>query len=440
MAERRNVVIVGAAGRDFHNFNTFFRGNDSYRVVAFTATQIPDIAGRAYPPELAGGEYPEGIPIVEEQCLEQVIRDHKVHVVVFSYSDTSHEHVMHLASRSLASGADFMLLGPHSTQVRATKPVIAICAVRTGCGKSQTSRRVVGILSRWGHRVVVLRHPMPYGNLADQAVQRFAEMEDLDRHHCTIEEREEYEPHIQAGAIVYAGVDYAAITAQAQEEADIIIWEGGNNDFPFLKTDLLITIVDPHRAGHELTYHPGEACLRMADVVLVNKIGTADFSGVRSVLASARSVNPTATIVEAASPVFLDRPVSLSGARALVIEDGPTVTHGSMAYGAGAIVAEKRGAILVDPRPYAVGSIAATFAKYPHLERVLPAMGYGDEQMKELKQTIEATPCDIVVVATPIDVGRLLHLTKPTVRAIYELQEIGTPTLEDVLIRFKPKG
>jgi len=440
MADVRNAVIVGAAGRDFHNFNTFFRERDTYRVVAFTATQIPDIAGRAYPPELAGPLYPDGIPIVVEERLEEIIRSHGVQVVVFSYSDTPHEHVMHVASRSMAAGADFMLLGPLSTQVQANKPVVSICAVRTGCGKSQTSRRVVRILSGWGHRVVVLRHPMPYGDLAAQAVQRFATLEDMDTHRCTIEEREEYEPHIAAGAVVYAGVDYAAITARAQEEADIIIWEGGNNDFPFLKTDLLITIVDPHRPGHEMTYHPGETCLRMADVVLVNKVATSDFSGIQKVLDSARLVNPAATIIEAASPVYVDHPERLTGARVLVIEDGPTVTHGGMAYGAGAIVARKHGATLVDPRPYAVGSIAATFAKYPHLERVLPAMGYGDEQISELEQTIEATPCDLVVVATPIDVGRLLHFSKPTVRASYELQEIGSPTLEDVLIRFKPKA
>ena len=440
MADVRNTVIVGAAGRDFHNFNTFFRKRDAYRVVAFTAAQIPDIAGRAYPPELAGPLYPKGIPIVEEERLEEIISAHDVRVVVFSYSDAPHEHVMHLASRSLAAGADFMLLGPRSTQVEATKPVISICAVRTGCGKSQTGRRVVSILSGWGHRVVVLRHPMPYGNLVEQAVQRFATMEDMDRHHCTIEEREEYEPHIAAGAVVYAGVDYAAITARAQEEADIIIWEGGNNDFPFLRTDLLITIVDPHRPGHEMTYHPGETCLRMADVVLVNKIDTADFSGIQKVRDSARLVNPKAVIVDAASPVSVDHPERLAGARVLVVEDGPTVTHGGMAYGAGAIVAQKHGAVLVDPRPYAVGSIAATFAKYTHLERVLPAMGYGDEQMRELKQTIEATPCDLVVVATPIDIRKLLHLSKPSVRASYELQEIGSPTLEDVLIRFKHKA
>ncbi len=437
MAVRR-VVIMGAAGRDFHNFNMFFRDNDAYRVVAFTATQIPDIAGRVYPAALAGSLYPDGIPIVEEERLEEVVRGQDVDLVVFAYSDVSHEHVMHMASRALAAGADFMLLGPQSTQIRASKPVVAVGAVRTGCGKSQTSRRIVQILSRWGLKVVVLRHPMPYGDLARQAVQRFATMEDLDVHRCTIEEREEYEPHLASGAVVYAGVDYAAIAQRAQDEADIIIWEGGNNDFPFLKPDLLVTIVDPHRPGHELTYHPGETCLRMADVVVINKVGTADFSGVHKVRESVRLVNPRAVVIEAASPVFIEGRERLAGARVLVIEDGPTVTHGSMAYGAGAIVAQKHGAVLVDPRPHAVGSIAATYKKYPHLQAVLPAMGYGEEQMRELRETIEATPCDLVVVATPIDVGKLLRLSKPALRARYELQEIGSPTMEDVLHRFRP--
>lgn len=437
MADVRNAVIVGAAGRDFHNFNMFFRDNALYRVVAFTATQIPDIAGRRYPPQLAGSMYPHGIPITDEERLEEVIQEQGVHVAVFSYSDVSHQQVMHIASRTMAAGADFMLLGPHSTQVVATKPVISICAVRTGCGKSQTSRRIVRILSSWGYRVVVLRHPMPYGDLAVQKVQRFATLADLDTHQCTIEEREEYEPHIDVGAVVYAGVDYAAITAQAQEEADIIIWEGGNNDFPFLKTDLLITIVDPHRPGHELTYHPGETCLRMADVVLVNKIATADLAGIERVRDSIRLANPQAMVIDAASPVFVVNPSRLTGARVLVVEDGPTVTHGGMAYGAGAVVARKYGAVLVDPRPYAVGTIAKTFAKFPHLTEVLPAMGYGSEQMEELRKTIEATPCDLVVVATPIDIGKLLRLSRPSVRATYELQEIGSPTLDDALARFR---
>jgi predicted GTPase len=438
MADTRNVLIMGAAGRDFHNFNTVFRNNSLYRVVAFTATQIPDIAGREYPAGLTGAFYPDGIPIYPEDDLERLIAEKGVDVAVFAYSDVPHEQVMHLASRVMAAGADFLLLGPDATQIRSQKPVIGICAVRTGCGKSQTGRRVVDILQSHGHKVVVVRHPMPYGDLALQTIQRFASLEDLEEHHCTIEEREEYEPHIVCGAVVYAGVDYEQIIREAEKEADVIVWEGGNNDFSFYKTDVLITIVDPHRPGHGLTYHPGEVCLRMADIVLINKIDSADWAGIIETREEIRQANPNAIVVEAASPLFVDDPSVVAGNRVLVIEDGPTVTHGSMPYGAGAILATKLGAAeLVDPRPYAVGSIAETFAKFDHLERILPAMGYGEQQMEDLRQTIEATPCDLVIAATPTDVIRLLNLESPAIRVRYELQEIGAPTLEDAILQVK---
>lgn len=438
MADIRNTVIMGAAGRDFHNFNTFFRGNPAYRVVAFTAAQIPDIAGRLYPAELAGELYPKGVPIHPEEELEQLIADKSVDVVVFSYSDVPHEYVMHVASRVHAAGADFLLLGPKSTQIESTKPLVGICAVRTGCGKSQTGRRVVDVLQSWGHKVVVIRHPMPYGDLAAQAVQRFATLEDLDIQDCTIEEREEYEPHIIRGAVVYAGVDYERILREAEKEADIIIWEGGNNDLSFYRTDLLITLVDPHRPEHGLTYYPGEACLRSADVVLINKIDSADWDGIKRVQDTIRLANPDAMVIEAASPLFVDDPSRVTGKRVLVVEDGPTVTHGSMPYGAGAVLAQKLGAAeLVDARPYATGTIAATFAKFPHLENVLPAMGYGDKQIAELRETIKATPFDLLLVATPIDLARLLDLDIPSMRVCYELQEIGSPTLEDALAPLK---
>ncbi len=438
MADIRNTVIMGAAGRDFHNFNTFFRGNPAYRVVAFTAAQIPDIAGRVYPAELAGELYPKGVPIHPEEELEQLIADKSVDVVAFSYSDVPHEYVMHVASRVHAAGADFLLLGPKSTQIESTKPLVGICAVRTGCGKSQTGRRVVDVLQSWGHKVVVIRHPMPYGDLAAQAVQRFATLEDLDIQDCTIEEREEYEPHVMRGAVVYAGVDYERILREAEKEADIIIWEGGNNDLSFYRTDLLITLVDPHRPEHGLTYYPGEACLRSADVVLINKIDSADWDGIKRVQETIRLVNPDAMVIEAASPLFVDDPSRVTGKRVLVVEDGPTVTHGSMPYGAGAVLAQKLGAAeLVDARPYATGTIAATFAKFPHLEHVLPAMGYGDKQIAELRETIKATPFDLLLVATPIDLARLLDLDIPSMRVRYELQEIGSPTLEDALAPLK---
>lgn len=433
----QRVIILGAAGRDFHNFNAFFRSNRDYEVVAFTAAQIPNISDRRYPPALAGEGYPDGIPIEPEAELESLIRTSGADIVVFSYSDVSHEHVMHLASRSLAVGADYLLLGPRHTTFKAKVPVIAVCAVRTGAGKSQTSRRVAGLLSDRGKRVVVVRHPMPYGDLVRQAVQRFATYEDLDRHDVTIEEREEYEPHLAAGRLVYAGVDYERILREAEAEADVIIWDGGNNDLPFYEPDLHIVVVDPHRAGHSTAYHPGETNVRMADVLLVNKVDTASFDQVWEVLNTIGALNPRATIVEAASPISVDEPERIRGKRVLVVEDGPTLTHGGMSFGAGWVAAKRFGAAeIVDPRPYAVGSISETFASYPQTGAVLPAMGYGDAQTEELRQTINAAPVDIVLVATPIDLRRLIEIDHPALRIRYELEEIGEPKLETVLRRF----
>lgn len=434
--ERQRVVIAGAAGRDFHNFNTYFRDDDSYEVVAFTATQIPDIEGRRYPPQLAGLLYPEGIPIVAEEELETLIEENDIDDVVFSYSDISHETVMHLASRALAAGAGFRLLSPEQTMVSSTKPLIAVCAVRTGSGKSQTSRRVLDILQNdLGYeRVVAIRHPMPYGDLAAQAVQRFAELEDLDRHNCTIEEREEYEPYIERGAVIYAGVDYEAILRQAEDEADIIIWDGGNNDMSFYRPDMLIVVADPHRPGHETRYHPGEANLRMADVVVLNKVDTAAHEDVVAVQDNVRRVNPDAVMIKGASPIFVDDPAAVRGKRVLVVEDGPTLTHGEMAYGAGVIAADYFGAAeIVDPHPYAVRTIADTYEKYPSTGPVLPAMGYGEAQLADLTETIAATPADMVLVATPIDLARIIDIDKPNQRVRYELQEIGRPNLVDLL-------
>jgi predicted GTPase len=425
---------MGAAGRDFHNFNVYFRNNSHYQVVAFTATQIPGIEGRIYPPELSGPQYPIGIPIFAEEQLPQLIKRYDVDQVVFAYSDVSDEYVMHKASLVLANGADFRLMGPKSTMLKAKVPVVAVCAVRTGSGKSQTSRRVGLILKKNGYKVAAIRHPMPYGNLAEQVWQRFATYEDLDKYDCTIEEREEYEPHIDKGIIVYAGVDYEKILREAEKEADIIIWDGGNNDIPFCKPDLLITVADPHRPGHELTYYPGETNLRMADIVIINKADTATPENIETVRKNTKTVNPDATIIEAASPITVDNPDIIKGKRVLVVEDGPTLTHGNMSYGAGVIVAKKLGAgELVDPRPFAVGSIVTAFKKFQHLGPLLPALGYGKEQIQELQETINDTPCDVVVIGTPIDLRRVLNINKPAVRAKYELQELGSPTLEDVL-------
>ena len=431
---RTRVVIMGAAGRDFHNFNTVFRRDEAFEVVAFTATQIPNIEGRLYPAALAGPLYPKGIPIHPEAELLEIIRAHDVDQVVFAYSDVRHEYVMHKASAVLAAGADFRLIGTKTTAVRSAKPVVSVCAVRTGSGKSQTTRHVADVLLRMGHKVVAVRHPMPYGDLAKQAVQRFASYEDLAKHECTIEEREEYEPHIDRGIVVYAGVDYEAILRQAEQEADIVLWDGGNNDLPFYRPDLHIVIADPHRPGHELAYHPGEANLRSADVVVINKIDTADLGHITQVRESVRAVNPDAIVIEAASPIFVDDPEAIRGQKVLVVEDGPTLTHGEMAYGAGYVAARRFGAReIVDPRPYAVGSILETYAKYQTTGRVLPAMGYGEKQISELEETINSTPCDLVIVATPIDLTKLLEIHRPNQRVRYELQVIGKPTLEEIL-------
>ena len=432
----KRVIIMGAAGRDFHNFNVYFRDNPDYQVVAFTATQIPNIEGRRYPPELAGRLYPDGIPIYPEEELTDLIRRYQVDQVVFAYSDVSHEYVMHKASQALVAGADFCLMGTGSTMLTSRKPVVAVCAVRTGSGKSQTTRHVCDVLRRMGHRVVVVRHPMPYGDLTAQTVQRFATYEDLDRYRCTIEEREEYEPHIDRGVVVYAGVDYERILRQAEEEADIVVWDGGNNDLPFFRPDLHIVVADPHRPGHEVRYHPGEANLRAADVVVINKVDTADPGGVAQVRENILEVNPQAIVIEAASPILVEDPRAIQGRRVLVIEDGPTLTHGEMAYGAGVTAARRFGAAeLVDPRPYAVRSIAETFRKYPHIGPLLPAMGYGEEQIRDLEETINATPCDLVLTATPVDIRRLLKVRYPVDRVRYELQVIGQPTLEEILVR-----
>jgi len=428
---------MGAAGRDFHNFNTYYRDNDLYDVVAFTATQIPDIEGRVYPSELAGKLYADGIPIYDESELESLIAKHDVDEVVFSYSDIPHEVVMHKCSIVNAAGADFKMMGTKRTAVKSTKPLIGICAIRTGCGKSQVTRRVAQILKDAGKKVAAIRHPMPYGDLVAQKVQRFASIADLKKHKCTIEEMEEYEPHINTGTIIYAGVDYEAILREAEKEADVILWDGGNNDMSFYQTDLLITIVDPHRPGHETSYYPGETNLRLADVVLINKIDTADSFDVTELRESVREINPTAIIVDGASPVTVDNPKLLLNKRALVVEDGPTLTHGEMQYGAGIVAAEKFGiSELVDPRPFTVGKISETFEKYENIGTLLPAMGYGDEQMKDLETTINNTDCDVVVIGTPIDLSRIAKIKHPTVRVTYDLQEIGHPTLDDVLSEY----
>jgi predicted GTPase len=439
MAKKR-ILIMGAAGRDFHNFNTCYRNNRSAEVVCFTATQIPDIAGRKYPRALAGKLYPKGIPIYPESELLDLIRKHNIDEVVFSYSDVRHEYVMHKASAVLAAGANFTLLGAKDTMLKSTKPVIAVCAVRTGAGKSQTTRRVCEILKEFGLKVVAVRHPMPYGDLAKQACQRFGSLTDLVKHQCTIEEMEEYEPHIARGQVIYAGVDYEKILRQAEKEADVVVWDGGNNDLSFYKTDLYITVADPHRPGHELEYHPGEANLLSADVVVINKIDTADGDCIEIVRSNIRDYNPKATIIDGASPITAENPSVIRGKRVLVVEDGPTATHGEMQYGAGTVAANKYGAAeLVDPRPYLKGTLIDTFKKYPEIGTLLPAMGYGGKQVKDLEATIAATPCDSVIIGTPIDLRRVIKIKQPSTRVDYNLQEIGSPTLNDVLVDFVSK-
>src|ERR671933_520840 len=433
--DRDRVLIAGAAGRDFHNFNLVYRDRPEYEVVAFTATQIPNIDGRRYPPELAGSLYLDGIPILPESALEQVVREHEIDSVVFAYSDVTHEHVMHIGSRALAAGASDHLISPHHTMLTSSKPCVAICAVRTGSGKSQTTRHVARLFRDAGKRVAVLRHPMPYGDLSAQAVQRFERYEDLDAADATIEEREEYEPHLAEGNLVFAGIDYGAILDRAEQEADVILWDGGNNDTPFIKPNLHIVVVDPHRPGHELRYHPGETNLRMADVCVVNKVDSAPQEGVDAVLSSIRTTNEDATVVLAASPFHVEGDTSaIAGKRVLAVEDGPTLTHGEMTYGAAVLAAKVNGAAeLVDPRPFAVGSIAATFQAYPHVGELLPAMGYGRSQMEELRETISRSDADLVLIGTPIDLRRVIDLDKPALRVTYRLQELGEPTLGEIL-------
>lgn len=435
--DKKTVIIMGAAGRDFHNFNVFFRDNADYNVVAFTATQIPNIDGRQYPAALAGSLYPEGIPIFAEEDLPDLVKKHEVDQVVFAYSDVSHQYVMHKAAIVNGAGADFVLMGAEKTMIKSTKPVIAVCAVRTGCGKSQTTRRVSEIFKARGKQVVAIRHPMPYGDLVKQKVQRFAEYEDMNRHDCTIEEREEYEPHVDMGNIIYAGVDYEAILREAEKEADIILWDGGNNDTPFYKPDLWITVTDPHRPGHEMDWYPGETNFRMGDVIIINKVDTADREHVESIRRNIHAVNPGAVVIEGASPLQVADSEKIRGKRVLVVEDGPTLTHGGMKYGAGIVAAEKYGASeIVDPRPWVTGTIAETYEKYPDIGQLLPAMGYGDQQMKDLEETIEAVDCDAVIIGTPIDLSKIIKIDKPSVRIQYRLQEIGDPTLDHVLSRF----
>lgn len=440
---KRNVIIIGAAGRDFHNFNTYYRDNEAYNVVAFTAAQIPDIVGRRYPPELAGKLYPEGIPIYAEEDLPKLISDLDVADCAFSYSDISYQHVMSVGAIVQAAGASYVLLGPKDTQLKSSKPLISVGAVRTGCGKSQTSRRIVEILMEKGLKVVVIRHPMPYGDLVAQRVQRYAELSDLEKHKCTIEEMEEYEPHIVRGNVVYAGVDYEAILREAENDpngCDVILWDGGNNDFPFYNSDLHVTVVDPHRAGHELRYYPGEITLRIADVVVINKIDGADLAGIETVRKNIAAANPDAVVVDAASTLDIDDPSVVKGKMVLVVEDGPTLTHGGMKIGAGVVAAQKFGAAgFVDPRPYTVGKLAETFETYPEIGTVLPAMGYGEQQLRDLETTINNTECDAVVIGTPIDLNRIIKIDKPSTRVYYNLQEIGRPNLTEVLEDFIQK-
>jgi predicted GTPase len=429
--QKKNVIIMGAAGRDFHDFNVFWKQQPDYKVVAFTAAQIPDIAGRMYPPQLAGPHYPQGIPIEAEDQIADLIKKHDVQEVVLAYSDLSHQQVMHKAAIVNAAGADFRLMGWRHTMIASSKPVIAVCAVRTGCGKSQTTRKVCEYLKAAGQKVAVVRHPMPYGDLTKQICQRFAALSDLDLHKCTIEEREEYEPHIEAGNLLFAGVDYAEILRAAEKEADVIVWDGGNNDLPFFKPNLHIVVTDPHRPGHELSYYPGETNLRMADLVVINKVDTASAENVALVEKNIRSINQRAAILKAESPIAVTKPELVKGKRVLVVEDGPTLTHGDMAYGAGHVAAKRFGAAqIVDPRPYAVGTIKQTFENYKHISEILPAMGYGDKQIAELEKTIDATPCDLVLIGTPIDLTRLLKINKPTARVTYSLDDRSSDALK----------
>ncbi len=440
---KRNVIIIGAAGRDFHNFNTYFRDNELYNVVAFTAAQIPDIDGRKYPVELAGKLYPSGIPIYSENDLPKLIKDLKVVDCVFAYSDVPYQRVMAVSAVVNAAGANFILLGWRETMVKSTKPVIAVGAIRTGCGKSQTSRRVIELLMKKGLKVVAVRHPMPYGNLVEQKVQRFAVVSDLEKHKCTVEEMEEYEPHVVRGNVIYAGVDYEAILRAAENDpagCDVVLWDGGNNDFPFYNPDLMITVTDPHRAGHELRYYPGEVTLRLADVVVINKMDSAAPEDIQTVRESIEKVAPNAIVIDGASPIKVDDPSVIKGKRVLVVEDGPTLTHGEMKIGAGVVAARKFGAAeLVDPRPFTVGRLTETFEKYPNIGTLLPAMGYGEQQLKDLETTINKTDCDTVIIATPIDLNRIIKIKKPNTRVYYDLQEIGSPNLEEVIDDFVKK-
>jgi len=440
---KKNILIVGAAGRDFHNFNTYFRDNEEYNVVAFTAAQIPDIDGRKYPAGLAGSLYPEGIPIYSEEQLPALIKDLQVKTCVFSYSDLPYQKVMAISAVVNAAGANFALLGTNDTMIPSKKPVISVCAVRTGCGKSQTSRRVIELLMAKGLKVVAIRHPMPYGDLMAQKVQRFATLEDLKIHKCTIEEMEEYEPHVVRGNVIYAGVDYEAILREAEQDpqgCDVILWDGGNNDFPFYKPDLTIGVTDPHRAGHELSYYPGEVVLRISDVVVINKMDSAPPEGIQVVRESIEKVNPSATVIDGASPIRVDHPEIIRGKKVLVVEDGPTLTHGEMKLGAGVVAAQKYGAsLLVDPRPFTVGKLTETFEIYPQIGTLLPAMGYGEEQLKDLETTINSSDCDSVIIGTPIDLNRVIDIKKPSTRVYYDLQEIGEPNLEGVLNEFVQK-
>ncbi len=441
--EKKNVIIIGAAGRDFHNFNTYFRGNEAYNVVAFTAAQIPDIDGRKYPAELAGELYPDGIPIYAQEELPRLIKELNVDDCVFSYSDVPYQHVMNISAIVNANGANFVLLGSKDTMVKSTKPVIAVGAVRTGCGKSQTSRKVIEHLMKKGLKVVAVRHPMPYGDLAAQKVQRFAELEDLKKHKCTIEEMEEYEPHVVRGNVIYAGVDYEAILRAAENDpdgCDVVLWDGGNNDFSFYKPDLMITVADPHRPGHELNYYPGEVTLRQADAVIINKMDSAAPENIQQVRENIEKVNPKAIVIDGASPIKVDDPSVIKGKKVLVVEDGPTLTHGEMKIGAGTVAAQKFGAAeMVDPRPFTVGKLSETFKIYPNIGTLLPAMGYGEQQLKDLETTINNTECDAVVIGTPIDLNRLINIKKPNTRVYYDLQEIGYPNLEGILEDFVKK-